>query len=63
MNNLSSSGGGSTEEFSKTFSLKLADKLEKQEVDIAKACQLMQEFLQLAKEESEEKVQQFIDRI
>jgi hypothetical protein len=52
------------EDLSKTFSLKLADELEKQRIDIDKACGLMQEFLQLAESASTvEEIEKFIDEI
>ena len=52
------------EDLSKIFSLKLADKLEKQEIDIDKSCRLMQEFLQLAESDSNtQTIQELIDSI
>lgn len=64
MDNLSGSSQDELEEFSKTFSLKLADKLEKHEMDADQACKLMQEFLRLAESGSEAKeIAKFIDSI
>ncbi len=52
------------EELSKIFSFRLSDKLENHEIDIDKACRLMQEFLQLAESDSAaENLKKFIDSI
>lgn len=52
------------EELSKAFSLKLADKLEGQKIDVEKVCRLMQEFLRLTESAGgTPKIQEFIDRI
>ncbi|MBI4836883.1 MAG: hypothetical protein HY813_00540 [Candidatus Portnoybacteria bacterium] len=64
MDNLSNAGQDELEELSKTFSFKLADKLEKHEIDIDKACRLMQEFLQLVESANTSgEIKKFIDGI